>query len=425
MLFLSVLRFLFAVAPAVAYWLPEEQGHQLQKQCKVPNTKGKDAVPAILRTVADCGNNSRVVFEAGCTYHLMTPLQLSGLHNVELVFKGNISLPSNVTYVETVVNNSKIYPGHWITISDSKGVTLTGSKNPDEGNFIGHGQLWWPGGEANSLNNARPHFFSFDVTTLRLRDLKIVKPIAWVFALGGQDIYMTNTYLDAKSDDGFPFNTDGIDCEANDVVIDGWVSWNGDDVINVGTPAKNITMRNVVAWGTHGISISCGSGSASDILFENMQIFDSLTGTRFKGELGTTCNVSNVTWRNFVVYNTSYPVYFTTTYVDQEVGPAPGANLSLAAYCKDFTWENIVGQTSAELGDGSCVSDPCWYATLGQSYNKGLYLLCPDEAHCQNFKFKDVKLFSSSWETAQMECTGLRGNDKMGITCTNGTITKN
>jgi hypothetical protein len=27
----------------------------------------------------------------------------------------------------------------------------------------GHGELWWPAGAANSVNNARPHFFSLKV----------------------------------------------------------------------------------------------------------------------------------------------------------------------------------------------------------------------------------------------------------------------
>jgi galacturan 1,4-alpha-galacturonidase len=101
------------------------------------------------------------------------------------------------------------------------------------------------------------------------------------------------------------YDLDGIDCSASNVVIDGWTSWNGDDVINVAPPAVNVTMRNVVAHGTHGISVSCSSGTGSDYLFENTIIYDSLIGTRFKGVLGTTCNMYNITWRNFVIVNVS------------------------------------------------------------------------------------------------------------------------
>lgn len=126
-------------------------------------------------------------------------------------------------------------------------------------------------------------------------------------------------------------------------------------------------MRNVVAYGTHGLAVSCSSGTGGDYLFENAVIYDSLIGARFKGSLGTTCNIHNVTWRNFTITNTSYPIHFIENYVDQEKGVAAGANASLAAYASDFTWDNIVAMASEDLGDGSCLTDPCWSYTAGQA----------------------------------------------------------
>lgn len=351
-----------------AYWLPETLLNSSVTTCVVPkNTTGDDDSPSFTATVASCGSDSRIVFSGNETYNLLTPVSFSGLSNVELVVNGNISLPSNVTYVESVTGNSKLYPGHWITVKGT-GVTVTGSQDPSTGWFVGHGEQWWPMPN-NSDNDYRPHFFSFSVTSLRLRDLKVYHPVAWVFSLSGSDIYMTNTTLDARSADSiaaFPFNTDGMDLSASDVVIDGWTSWNGDDVLNVAPPATNVTMRNIVAWGTHGVSVSCSSGSGGDYLFENAVIYDSLMGARFKGDLGTTCELYNVTWRNFAVFNTSYPIHFIENYVDQEVGVEPGTNTSLAAYTTNFTWSNIITETSEILGDGSCITDPCWTYTAGK-----------------------------------------------------------
>ena len=356
-------------ASATAYWLPETLGTTVTT-CSVPkNSTGDDDSPSITATVTACGNSSQVVFSGNETYNLMTPISFTGLSDVEFVINGNVSLPSNVSYVESVVGNSKLYPGHWITISDSTGVTLTGSQNASTGWFIGYGEQWWPMVN-NSDNDYRPHFFSLKVTSLRIRDVKVYNPVAWVFSLGGTDIYMTNTTLDARSDDpigAFPFNTDGMDLSATDVVVDGWTSWNGDDVLNVSPPATNVTMRNIVAYGTHGVAVSCASGTGGGYLFENAMIYDSLFGARFKGTLGTTCNLSNVTWRNFAVFNTSYPVHFIENYVDQEVGVSADTNTSLAAYADNFTWENIVVMTSETLGDGSCITDPCWTYTDGGS----------------------------------------------------------
>lgn len=122
-----------------------------------------------------------------------------------------------------------------------------------------------------------------------------------------------------------------------------------------------------VVYGTHGISVSCSSGTGSDYLFENIIVYYSVMGTRFKGVVGTTCDITGVTWRNMGIFNVSYPIHFITDYVDQEVGPPPDANYSLAAYANSFTWENIVAKTSSTLGDGSCITDPCWYYTDGES----------------------------------------------------------
>lgn len=193
---------------AAAYWLPEDPNSGLKNTCIMPKntTAGGDDSPGIVAAVAACGSNSRVIFSSCVTYNLWTPVTFSNLNNVEFVINGNLTLPPNVTQVEAVVSNGHIYPGHWITVSGT-GVTITGTKTNRGGYFIGHGDLWWSAGVADSTNSRRPHFFSFKVTSLRLRDLKILNPVGWVFSIGGNDIYMTNTLLDAKSNDGFPFNT--------------------------------------------------------------------------------------------------------------------------------------------------------------------------------------------------------------------------
>ncbi|KUI53205.1 putative exopolygalacturonase C [Cytospora mali] len=411
-------------ASITAYWLPETLGISVTT-CIVPKNKtGDDDSPSIAATVAACSNSSRVIFSENETYTLMTPLSFTGLNNVEFVINGNVSLPSNVSYVESVVKNSTLYPGHWITFSSSTGITFTGSEAAGKGWFIGHGEEWWP--MANNGNNTgRPHYFLFNVTSLRIRDVKFYHPVAWVYKIQGSDVYMTNITLDARSDDpigAFPFNTDGVDVSAKDVVIDGWTSWNGDDVLNVSPPATNVTMRNVVAYGTHGVSVSCADGTGGNYLLENAMIYDSLFGARFKGALGTTCNLSNVTWRNFGVFNTSYPIHFIENYVDQEVSVSDRKNTSLAAYAYNFTWDNIVTLTSETLADGSCVTDPCWSYTDGESNQKSLYIMCKDAVHCQDFHFNDIVLFGSDGKVGEMDCTGLNGVTGMGIPCTNGTL---
>lgn len=69
--------------------------------------------------------------------------------------------------------------------------------------IIGHGDLWWV--NDNQVN--RPKFFGLYASNMIIRDMKILKPIAWTFGISGNGVVMTNTLIDARSDVGFPFNT--------------------------------------------------------------------------------------------------------------------------------------------------------------------------------------------------------------------------
>ena len=42
---------------------------------------------------------------------------------------------------------------------------------------------------------------------LLIENIKVLNPAAWVFSIGGSDVKMFNTFIDARSTDGFPFNT--------------------------------------------------------------------------------------------------------------------------------------------------------------------------------------------------------------------------
>ncbi|KAI9651390.1 hypothetical protein NHQ30_001432 [Ciborinia camelliae] len=332
-----------------------------------------DDSPAISSAVKNCSANSTILFEQNVTYHLLTPLVFSNLTNVNFVFQGNVSLSENVTAVQEVVNNTSIYPGRWITFKGNN-VTFQGTKDQNGGWFLAHGENWWSS-PTNSMQGGRPHWFKFNVTDLLIRDIKVLHPVAWVFSIGGNNVEMRDVFIDARSTggypwspNGYPFNTDGIDLSGTNVLIDGLEIHNGDDVINISPPAANVTVRNIIASGTHGLSVSCVDGIGSNYTFENAYIYDSLMAARFKGKLGKTCKISDVTWRNIEVKNVSYPIHFVENYFDQNKPLSSGTNRSVAAFAKGFTWEGINGTVAPGLSDGSCISSPCWSATAGESF---------------------------------------------------------
>ncbi|KAJ7735743.1 hypothetical protein B0H16DRAFT_1327045, partial [Mycena metata] len=55
-----------------------------------------------------------------------------------------------------------------------------------------------------------------------------------------------------------------------------------------------------------------------------------------------------------------FPIYVTQNYFDQSQAPPPPSNTSVNIDGLSFT--NFVGTiNSLHPGDGSCISDPCWY----------------------------------------------------------------
>lgn len=74
------------------------------------------------------------------------------------------------------------------------------------------------------------------------------------------------------------------------------------------------------------------------------------------------------------MHNVSYPIHFIEDYSDPEAGGAPSDN-GLYAYTKRFTWEDISGDVAGTIGDGSCVTDPCWYYTEGEYLGETNYRL--------------------------------------------------
>lgn len=70
-----------------------------------------------------------------------------------------MSLGENVTAVQEVVSNTKIYPGRWMKIKGDD-ITFEGQAKA-EGNggwFLAHGDKWW-GLPGNNKQTGRPHWF--------------------------------------------------------------------------------------------------------------------------------------------------------------------------------------------------------------------------------------------------------------------------
>lgn len=176
------------------------------------------------------------------------------------------------------------------------------------------------------------------------------KPVAWNFALAGNNLRVKHTFIDASSNGGFPFNTfvgslpqpihpelikirsDGCDISAKNVLITDSVisafresrlarldshplsrAVNGDDAFTCVSGAENVVVRSALLGGPgcHGTSIGSlgqdlnkfatvknGAGvlfpslvletdvDATAVLYEDITMVNALYGARFKSWVG-------------------------------------------------------------------------------------------------------------------------------------------
>ncbi|KDQ53106.1 glycoside hydrolase family 28 protein [Jaapia argillacea MUCL 33604] len=395
-------------------------------QCAVAHVDGQDDTPNVLSAVKSCPAGQPIVFSANTSYNIFTPLTLTQ-SNLAVSILGNLSLPTNVTAVQAAVN-ATTNGGYWFFFNGTN-VTLTGSSDATSGWINSYGQQWWDA--SNTI--ARPHLIGFSVKTGFISNIKLFKPIAWCFSLSGSyNVHVTNTLIDARSTGSFPFNTDGFDVTGSNILIEDSVIYNGDDALAVGqnsAGSTNITFRRAfIGYQSHGCSIgSLGKtpsspANVSDILVEDVFLENTLYAARFKSWVGGTGLAKNVTYRNIGIHNVTFPIYVTQSYVDQNSPGAPRVN-NASVVMQDFTYDNFYGDINTyNPGDGSCISDPCWYYEPGADGTQAVVMRCNANA-CQNFTLSNINLHTQSGVPATVICNNPPINSTvLGFQCQNGTF---
>ncbi|WWC62394.1 uncharacterized protein I303_104990 [Kwoniella dejecticola CBS 10117] len=396
-----------------------------------------------------CANGGTLLFQEGVDYYFNTPVNAT-LNNVDIQFKGNVHLPQNLTYVQGIVNGSTGGNTWWINLTGDN-LNFTGTTNLSTGWVYGYGQQWW---DANPKNGsglaARPHLWRFNMTNGNIKNIKIRKPIAWVTTLNGNNINVDNVFVDAATTPGggFPFNTDGFDVAAKNVKINDFTIFNGDDAVTINNGGENVTVTNgfIAGPGCHGTSIgSLGQAqgvyqTVRNILFDNIKVHGCVYGSRIKTYLGGQGMVQNVTFSNYAVSNTTFPIYLTQNYFNQGssqtqngAGVQEGGNFggrvdNSSVLIDGVTYKNWYGDINTyQPGDGSCVTDPCWYDVPGADGTQAIVIGCSNSTACSNFEFQNIQVIPQSYATTQINCTNLESgsNPKLGIVCTNGTLMTN
>ncbi|KAJ8074001.1 hypothetical protein PM082_012290 [Marasmius tenuissimus] len=384
---------------------------------------GQDDAPGLMAALANFSSDTTILFEQGVTYNILTPILFPVMNNVEIRIEGNLTLPDDIPAVQAIVADSS-FPGAWFTWTGGKNVTLRGSEDPEWGWVDAHGQAWWDA--QNQVN--RPHGWRFSkIDGGVIRDMKIWKPIASNFlTTGSSNLHVYNNRIMAVSDtNSFPFNTDGFAAGGTNMLFEDNHIENGDDCLNVNTGAKNIHSRNTYCKGGHGLSIgSLGKDGAvadvQNILIENAVMVDSLYAARFKSWTGGNGLARNVTWKNIIFRDVPFPIYVTQNYWDQSIGPQPNSSMINNTHIQDFTFENFTGDVKdVPYVEGSCVTDPCWYAVPNATGKEVIILdLYPGTA--TNVVAKNIFARTQTGTEVAVMCDPATVTSDVGFKCQDG-----
>ncbi|KAK7019135.1 alpha-L-rhamnosidase rgxB [Favolaschia claudopus] len=295
--------------PAVSS--PERQ----RKTCviKASGTNATDDGPAIREAFENCGQHSRVVFEA-TTYYVNSILDIRGLEDVDIDIYGKLLWSTDIQY----------WLNHSLPVGYQNQSTafILGGNNlridgHNTGTFDGNGDYWYSFISKQSVHSnfpGRPHALTLNgLTNSVVTGLNFLRSQMWTLSMiychhvELNDIFVNNTGNSVQSS-----NTDGADSiRSSFIQFDNWTVYNGDDSISLKGNSTDISITNSHFY--RGLGIALGSIG------------------QYKGEFET---LERLYVDNIFFENTDHAVYFKTWTGDQNGFPPNGGGGGLGFCAK-------------------------------------------------------------------------------------------
>jgi polygalacturonase len=193
------------------------------------------------------------------------------------------------------------------------GSTMLSGPNP--------GESWWTNADKADGNGGQDNPILVDGSTSNLTLYKITLRNSPMFhvAWTGTGLTIWGVKIQAPYT---AHNTDGIDPTGSNITINNASISDGDDNIAVGasSPSSNVTINNTTTYSGHGLSVgSYTSGGLTNYLAENVNMAGTAadsngTGIRLKSAVDRGGTLNNLTYENFCIRDTHYPLQFNPFY---------------------------------------------------------------------------------------------------------------
>jgi polygalacturonase len=175
-------------------------------------------------------------------------------------------------------------------------------------------------------------------------------------------------------------NTDGISVWGPYVNIYNCDIDNGDDNVVVDSDGRFVHVWNCTFGNGHGASMGSYTSNMHDILWENINFFNTESGFRLKSQRGRSGDVYNITFRNCMMKNVNNPIYIECWY-DKSIKPEPPYAPSALQTSTTPNFHDILIQNVTSVGTP--------YKKSSKS-NFPVYIYGLPEEHVRNITFDNV-----------------------------------
>ena len=235
-------------------------------------------------------------------------------------------------------------PTDFISASKLHDIEISGS-----GTIDGQGAAWWAAFEASAINRPKAMFAPSTCTNVLVQNVTLQSPPNTHISLRSLCKEVTiqgitiNTTSDVLSD-----NTDGIDVNATNCLIQNNFISCGDDHVAMGGGSGAIAITNCIFGNGHGISIGSGTtGGLQNLLVNNsaMTIADSASlssGIRMKSGRDRGGFVRNLTYLNLAFTNNQNPIFISSYYPDSTIPSNPTTDTGSAIVATTPIWRDVI-----------------------------------------------------------------------------------
>nr|GLL24585.1 polygalacturonase-like [Ipomoea trifida] len=276
---------------------------------------------------------------------------------------------------------------HWLKFSSVQNLMVEG-----DGTINGNGKIWWQ--NSCKVDKSLPCENAPTALTFHMCNYLIVKNLRIQNAQRMHISFDQCTNVRASNlvvtAPGNSPNTDGIHItKTKNIQISDCTIGTGDDCISIVSGSQNVEAIGITCGPGHGISIgSLGSGNSkayvSNVVVNGAKLSGTANGVRIKTWQGGSGSASNIKFQNIEMHDVKNPIIIDQNYCDQK---DPCKHQSSAVQVKNVVYENIAGTSATEIA---------------------VKFDCSKNHPCKGIVMKNVELVGEGDEIAKAECNNVR-----------------